>query len=101
MSKKKTILIIVAVLLVAGMVAGTIIHSRGNVTPVTTVKVASQDLTATVSGTGQIRPKTFVNVGSTAFGRITHPHDLARLIAAEQIYRALTILAGHPYHSGH
>ena len=72
MSKKKTILIIVAVLLVAGMVVGTILHSRGNVTPVTTVKVAAQDLTATVSGTGQIRPKTFVNVGSTAFGRITH-----------------------------
>ena len=36
-----------------------------------------------------------------SFGRITLPHDLARLVAAEQIYRALTILAGHPYHSGH
>jgi 23S rRNA (pseudouridine1915-N3)-methyltransferase len=36
-----------------------------------------------------------------SFGRITLPHELARAVAAEQLYRALTILAGHPYHSGH
>jgi 23S rRNA (pseudouridine1915-N3)-methyltransferase len=36
-----------------------------------------------------------------SLGRITLPHQLARAVAAEQIYRALTILARHPYHSGH
>jgi 23S rRNA (pseudouridine1915-N3)-methyltransferase len=36
-----------------------------------------------------------------AFGRITLPHELAALIAAEQLYRALTIRARHPYHSAH
>ena len=36
-----------------------------------------------------------------SFGRITLPHELALAVAAEQVYRALTILAGHPYHSGH
>ena len=33
-----------------------------------------------------------------AFGAMTWPHQLVRIMAAEQIYRALTLLAGHPYH---
>lgn len=36
-----------------------------------------------------------------SFGPMTLAHALARLVLAEQIYRACTILAGHPYHSGH
>lgn len=32
---------------------------------------------------------------------MTMAHGLARLIMAEQIYRAVTILTGHPYHCGH
>lgn len=31
-------------------------------------------------------------------GRITLPHELARLVLLEQIYRGLTMLRGHPYH---
>lgn len=33
-----------------------------------------------------------------AFGRLTWPHQIIRILAAEQIYRAVTILSGHPYH---
>ncbi len=31
-------------------------------------------------------------------GKMTWPHQLARILVAEQIYRSMTILAGHPYH---
>jgi 23S rRNA (pseudouridine1915-N3)-methyltransferase len=36
-----------------------------------------------------------------SLGPMTLAHALARLVMAEQIYRAFTILTGHPYHAGH
>ncbi len=35
-----------------------------------------------------------------SFGAMTLPHQLVRILVAEQIYRAMTILSGHPYHRG-
>jgi HlyD family secretion protein len=72
MSVKKIVLIAGAVLVVAGIVTGVVIHCQSNITKVATGKAVRQDLYSIVSGTGQIKPKTYVNVGATAFGRITH-----------------------------
>jgi 23S rRNA (pseudouridine1915-N3)-methyltransferase len=36
-----------------------------------------------------------------SLGPMTLAHALARLVVAEQLYRAFTILTGHPYHAGH
>lgn len=33
-----------------------------------------------------------------SFGAMTLPHQLARVLVAEQLYRAMTLLSGHPYH---
>jgi HlyD family secretion protein len=72
MSTKKIIAVVVIVLALAGVIAGTILHGQAGIVKVATGKVVREDLVSTVSGTGQIKPKTYVNVGATSFGRITH-----------------------------
>src|SRR4030088_768404 len=72
MSAKKIIVIVAIVLVLAGIVIASILHGQANATKVAPGKVGRQDLPSIVNGTGQIKPLTYVNVGATAFGRITH-----------------------------
>ncbi|MDE1161678.1 MAG: efflux RND transporter periplasmic adaptor subunit [Acidobacteriaceae bacterium] len=72
MSPKKIIALIAGLLVLVAIIFGTIKYNAANVTAVATGKATRQDLVAAISGTGQIKPKTYVNVGATAFGRITH-----------------------------
>ncbi|MBX3520150.1 MAG: 23S rRNA (pseudouridine(1915)-N(3))-methyltransferase RlmH [Xanthobacteraceae bacterium] len=44
-----------------------------------------------------LRKKADIVIG---YGAATFPHQLVRILLAEQIYRAVTILSGHPYHRG-
>jgi HlyD family secretion protein len=69
---KKILLIVLATVAVVGLVAFFIYRQQSGYTKVLTAKIVRQDLSTIVSGTGQIKPKTYVNVGATSFGRITH-----------------------------
>ncbi len=72
MSLKKILIIAGVVIVAVAIVAFTIVRAQSGYTKVVTGKVVRQDLSSIVSGTGQIKPKTYVNIGATAFGRITH-----------------------------
>lgn len=69
---KKIVLAIVAILVVAGIVILTIVRAQAGYTKVMTAKVVRETLVSTVSGTGQITPVTYVNIGAEALGEITH-----------------------------
>jgi len=69
---KKIVLLIVGLVVVVGLVTLFVVKQQSGYTKVLTAKLAKQDLATIVSGTGQIKPKTYVNVGATSFGRITH-----------------------------
>src|ERR1700681_4495824 len=59
-------------ILLAIIVAFTVHQSSKNVTTVQTGKVQRQDLAMVVSASGEIKPKTYVNIGANAYGKITH-----------------------------
>ena len=68
---KKILLIILAVLVAGGLVAFMVVKQQSGYTKVLTATIAREDLSTVVSGTGQIKPKTYVNLGATAMGRVT------------------------------
>lgn len=67
--KKITLIAVVAVALI-GVIWYSVTASSRNAVAVQTGKVKKQDLTTIVSASGEIKPKTYVNVGANAFGKI-------------------------------
>jgi 23S rRNA (pseudouridine1915-N3)-methyltransferase len=59
----------------------------------------TRDMAFVIGGPDGLVPLPGIRAGrSLAFGPQTWPHLMVRAMLSEQIYRALTILAGHPYH---
>lgn len=60
---------------------------------------ATSDLAFVIGGANGLAPAIREKaVHIMSFGAMTWPHMLVRVLLAEQLYRAVTILAGHPYH---
>lgn len=54
-----------------------------------------------IGGPDGLSPALEAEAGAAlSFGRLTLPHALVRILVLEQLYRATTILSGHPYHRG-
>lgn len=71
MNAKKIALIVGVIVLLGAIVGFTVNQSQKSAVTVQTGKVIKQDIASTVTASGQIKPKTIVNVGANAMGRIT------------------------------
>jgi 23S rRNA (pseudouridine1915-N3)-methyltransferase len=61
--------------------------------------VGRRDLVIAIGGPDGLDPSLRQKAEATlCFGRMTWPHQMVRMMLAEQLYRAVTILSGHPYH---
>src|SRR5437868_11790860 len=71
---KKVLIGVGAALVLCIIVAVTVYQSRKNLVTVQTGKVQKQNLASVVSASGEIKPKTYVNIGANAFGKIVKLH---------------------------
>src|ERR1700722_17775851 len=71
---KKVLIGIGAALVLTILVAVTVYQSQKNLVTVQTGKVQKQNLASVVSASGEIKPKTYVNIGANAFGKIIKLH---------------------------
>jgi len=69
---KKIAIGVGVVVVFLAIVGATVYNSRKNLVVVQTGKVVREDLSSVVTASGEIKPKTYVNVGANAFGKITH-----------------------------
>lgn len=63
--------------------------------------LSSRPLAVVIGGSNGLDQALIVRAHARwSLGPLTFPHELARVLAVEQIYRAFTILRGEPYHKG-
>lgn len=63
--------------------------------------LASRPLTVVIGGSEGLDPSLLSRANVRwSLGPLTLPHELARVVVLEQLYRAFTILRGEPYHKG-
>ena len=64
-------------------------------------RVAARPLAFVLGGSHGLAPTLLDSAAARwSLGPLTLPHELARVVVAEQLYRAFTILRGEPYHKG-
>lgn len=64
-------------------------------------RMAGRDVTFLIGGPDGHAPEVLAKADQKwSLGPLTLPHMLVRLVLVEQLYRASTLLAGHPYHRG-
>lgn len=64
-------------------------------------RTAARDVAVIVGGAVGVDPTILARANEAwSLGPLTLPHELARVVVAEQLYRAMTILRGEPYHKG-
>lgn len=65
-------------------------------------RMQGRDVTFLIGGADGLDGACLTRADETlSLSAMTLPHALVRVVLAEQVYRAWTVLAGHPYHSGH
>jgi 23S rRNA (pseudouridine1915-N3)-methyltransferase len=64
-------------------------------------RLAARPVAILIGGSRGLAPALIAGAGARwSLGPLTLPHELARVVVAEQLYRAMTILRGEPYHKG-
>ncbi|HJR16536.1 MAG TPA: 23S rRNA (pseudouridine(1915)-N(3))-methyltransferase RlmH, partial [Gemmatimonadales bacterium] len=80
---------------------GTAWTSRGLAQQVESWLLASRPVALVIGGSQGLDPSLLARASARwSLGPLTLPHELARVVVTEQLYRAFTILKGEPYHKG-
>ncbi len=99
---KRVLLIVGIVVAVAAVVGFTVYQSRKGVVTVQTGNAKRTDLASVISASGQIKPKTFVNIGANAYGKITklYVHEGDKVKAGQLLVQLENVQPGADVDAG-